>query len=738
MGGGKGGGGCQKVGYGYALSMVYALVENCDMLSGYSWNDNIDFLKNEDGNGNINEGALVIDNPEDGLYELQVVTGKKGDVYSSDYSEKSYVKIYTNSLNSSSSRVKGLSYPVSSRSDTVSFNYPMLDRIKINDICCAVFEDAFVGDNTTQVPNYKFRLSRWVLKSAFYSGNDLNTLNAKIGYDINPVAVIYDLLRTFIDIPASEIDETSFQEAFDVCKNEGIGVSFIMTTEKPVTDWIKEVLRVIDGTLYYSIIDGKWKIYLIRKDDSVAYEINDYNATDISIKTGDWSNVFTTLTFKFSDLQTGNTNSFTIKNDALINILGYEKPKTYTFQLISNEETMSKIANKIVEKNSKPLSTLKCKLNFLDFPDLHIGKLIKIKSDELNIPEMYFRIIKIGGDKEYQSYVEIEAIEDIYRVPNMSGLYKSSINTTVQSYILTDAPEHYDMIALNNLFLDPNNSERVYALLPVCARNTDAIINSVGEKNNKTGNIYYSSLFTYGELEDDLPYIKDFDRDLEIIIKNVQGDTFSYDLSDEEWQKIKIGMIINGELFSIKTLIYNSNTNTFTLKGIMRGLNGHKLNHPANSNVWITFDYFSNAQIINTKEFDLDYDFYFKNLYNKSPNANLQKTISDEYVFRPFNPVNPFVENSEGKLYFSYSLRGVLSGDLQSADDVVAGDAEAQTEDYLQFNIYEGDTKFATYTPDRYDTTITIDVSGHNLNDIYVESVYKNDYKSDKIKAILL
>jgi len=735
-GGGKRGGGCQLVGYGYALTMVYALVENCDWVSGYSWNDNIEYLKTLDGEGDINPSALYSENAPQGIYELNVVTGRKGDVYHSDYSEKSIIRIYTNSLNSEDSRVRGLSYPVSSKSGTVTFDYPLLDKVKINNICCAIFKDAFVGDNTTQVPNYKFRLSRWVLENAFFEGNNIYQKGSAIGYDINPVAVIYDMLRTFIGIPENEIDEVSFQEAFDYCKNEGLGVSFIMTTEKPITDWIKEVLRVIDGTLYYSILDGKWKIYLIKKEDTPAYEINEYNASDLTIKTGDWSNVFTTFTFKYTNLATGNTDSFTIKNEALVNILGYEKPKTYTFQLISNAETMSKVANKIIEKNGKPLATLKCKLNFLDFPDLHIGKLVKVKSESLNIPEMYFRIIKIGGDKEYQSYVEIEAIEDIYRVPKTDGLYKTTIDPLIKTYQLNDPPEFYDLLPLNNLFLNPNLEERKYNLLPVCAKTTNGIVSSVYEKNNHNSNTYLSGLFVYGELESDLPFTKDIDRDFTFVLKNVKGKAYNYNLSDEEWQKLKITVFVNNELISVKNISYNGTTEKLTIEGIIRNLNGNKSEHTADSKVWVFYNYFSEATLISSNEFSLDYDFYYKNMYSISPSSNLQKEINDVFVFKPLNPVNPYIKNNI--LYVSPAIRGGLSGDLQDADMVVAGDAEAQTEEYLQLNIYEGNNLLKTYAFDRYDTIVSFDVSSYNINDIYVESVYKNDYKSEKIKAILI
>ncbi len=730
--GGGGKGGCQTVGYGYTLSMAYALVESFDLLSGYSWQGTIDYLDNfaSNGLGNINIYARSLDvsgNPS--YYLLNVVTGKKGEVYSSDLSAKSSLKLYTNSNLPTHNKVFELDYPVP-------------QQAKINGIACALFDEAFVGDNGTQIPNYKFRLSRWSLNNNLLSCSDIDTCQNKIGYDVNPVSIIYDLLVGYLGINANNIDKNSFLEYANILKNENFGVSFIMTREHNVVDWIKEILRVIDGVLYFSVIDNKWKIYLIRyKEDELPIEFNEYNTNDVSIKTGDWSNVLTTFTFKYSNVITGLTESFTIRNEALIQIIGYEKPKTYTFQLISNPNTMNIVAQKIIQKNGKPLSTLKAKLNFMDFPSIHIGQLVKVDMPDLKVPEMFFRIIKIGGDKEWQTYIEIEAIEDIYRTPVLNNLYSDSDAgaSNLKVYYIYSTPQHYDLIPLNNLLYNPNVEQRFYNVIPVCSKvNTNEIIFGFGVQDKADGRTFNVDSLIYGVLDETITDGEELDLVTQIKIKNIEGYLSSAVLSDEDWQKLKITVLIDNELISVKEVSYDSSTNTAVLKGLIRNLNGNKSAHSADSKVWIYINYFRNLTNISENTFDLNYSFWYKNLYNNSEKVDLEKTIDDTFVFTPLPPVNVYIKATENKLYFSEALRGNLSGDLQDCDTITAGDSEKNTEDYLEFNIYEGNILIMSYDPLSDDTIIEIDVNGYNINDIYVESVYKDIYKSDKIKALVI
>jgi len=731
-GGGKGGGGCQTVGYGYTLSMAYALVESFDLLSGYSWQGTIDYLDNfaSGGVGNINTSARssgVSGNPS--YYLLNVVTGKKGEVYASDISEVSSLRVYTNSNLPTHNKVFELDYPIP-------------QQAKINGIACALFDNAFVGDNTTQIPNYKFRLSRWALNYNLLPCSDINNCQNRIGYDINPVSVIYDLLVGYLGINANDIDKESFLECANTLKSEKFGISFVMTREHNVVDWIKEILRVIDGVLYFSVIDNKWKLYLIRyREDETPIELNEYNTNDVSIKTGDWSNVLTTFTFKYSNVLTGLTESFTIKNEALVQVLGYEKPKTYTFQLISNPDTMNIVAQKIIQKNGKPLSTLKAKLNFMDFPAIHVGQLVKVNMPDLKIPEMFFRIIKIGGDKEWQTYIEIEAIEDIYRVPVLNNLYSDSDAGigNLKVYHIYSTPQHYDLIPLNNLLYMPNVTQRTYNVVPVCSKpDTNEIISGFRVQDKTDGRIFNGDFLVYGILDESFNDGDELDLVTKIKVRDIEGYLYSTTLNDEDWQKLRIVMLVDNELISIKEVFYDSVTNTAIFKGLIRNLNGNKSSHPAGSKVWIYINYFKNLVNISENTFDLKYSFWYRNLYNASEKVDLEKTIEDSFVFKPLPPANVYVKASENKLYFSEALRGDLSGDLQDCDTITAGDSEKNTEDYLKFNIYEGNNLIMTYDPVPEDTIIELDISGYNANDIYVESVYKDTYKSNKIKALVV
>ena len=675
MGGGKGGGGCQLVGYGYSLTMMYAFCEKADKVSGWKVNDKVWWIDND----------ILADGTQYNTYQKSLYTGKKGEVYHSDGSDHTNITFYL-------SDYAPISYP----QNKVGYD------IKLNNIAFASLPNAFVGDNTTAVPKYNARLSRF----------SINGQDHKVGVgSINPIAVIKEIMQKFLKI--SVLDSDSFDTAYNICSQEGLGIAFIMTTEKKVKRWLQEILRVIDGVMWFDTIVGKWKIKLFRPDYDInnVFEISEDNAAKIEITSGSWDNLINEFTFKYTNMVTGKTDSFTLENSALFNIMGYKMGKTYTYQIIGEYEIMAKVANRVIKKNSKPLSSLKARISILDLPYIELGGVIKVVSTKLDIDDKYFRITKIGGDKEDDVYIDIEGTEEVWEV-NYTG---SIISNPVTS---SGASETYDIsqiepyivkvMELPNYFVDnlksinqpigsivtyPQNYENQYE---ITGTNNKYGSNSKAITKTKT-QIYY-----FGKLGNSFQQNNDYISESQSISIKPYSSSSYCDLptisqTDTEWQQNKWLLLIGDEFFSIKNITtINQQDHTYQISGIIRLSDKSSWNDYAGSTPVYLININSVSDIIDfyldTYNDSVQLSSQFYNYTTKSTYKNDTKSISG-VARKLLSPTYNYVYEDGGNLYlvFSKMARGVNTGaTFDNIENITAGEKEGAGEETHIVVKYDG------------------------------------------------
>jgi len=674
MGGGKGGGGgCQTVGYGYTLTMLYAFCERADKVSGWKVNDKIWWA----------DDSLLIKNKTYSTYQQNLYTGKKGTVYHSDGSDHTNITFYLKDYG-----------PISYPQNTIGYD------IKLNNIVFAYMPDAFVGDNTTTVPRYEARLSRFVI----------NGTNHKIGTgSINPIAVIQEILQDYLQI--TEIDTDSFNEAYNTCKEEGLGVSFIMTTEKKIKDWLKEILRVIDGVLWFDTLTGKWKIKLLRPktDNNTIYEISENNASKIEITSGSWDSLINEFTFKYTNILTGKTESFTIQNTALFNILGYKVGKTYTYQLIGEYNIMAKVASKIIKKNSKPLSQIKARISILDLPYIELGDIIKVTSKKLNLQDKYFRVVKIGGDKEDDIYIDIEGVEEVWEL-DYNGTIISEPPATGggQGYDIVDAKPYITTIyELPNIFvanLKSNNQPISSIVTYPAGYENQYMISGTNKTYSYSGqslNVAKPFVAYFGKLDNNfLNSNQAVNRSQTLVIKPF--DTTNYcefptiTQTEEQWQQNRWVLLIENEFFSVKTVApVDTNAHTYQINGIIRLMDRQH---------WKTYNSDTTVYLLNLSSLTDLVDFTVNRmnttinltaqLYNyatKSTANTTQKSLTG-VARKLLNPTYNYVYEEKGNLYlvFSKMARGLNThATFENIEYITAGENEGAGEEthiVIQYN----------------------------------------------------
>ncbi len=663
---------CTTVGYGYDLTFGYAFCERADSLLGFKFDGKIKWT------GEVNTS---------GDY-FSAMTGKKGNKYKSDYGKST---IYCYFGDQTTSPYQHSEYPVCYKH-----------------LAWLYFPRAFVGDNVTSIPRYQ---AKWRHLS-FYPG----TYNDIEG-EANASYVIYYLLNTMLKIDSSQIDETSFEYAAQLLHQEKFGISFVMTREKKTIDWIKEILRTIDGAVYYSPIDGKYKIKLFRDD----YDVNtlpifdEVNTKGYKIERGSWSDVVTTFNFKFTNPDNGKADSIVIYNNAALTMVGYVRQKEFSFMMIQNKFARKAVINRVIRKQGYPLATLRMKVNIMEAGDLVPGSVFIFKNDKYGLPARVYRVVTIGGDKEDSLDLEISAIEDLFSLDvDLSQDFDPGGDTT-EGHQIVSTPVENTSYEMGNEFTD--DEDEGYVPIAPYPNKTEIITQLTVDtpmKSPEATPVWYK--YTLNEAIDSSYF---YENDKEIEVTDANDLEFLFSLSEEDFQKGMLIGYIDGTIWCFKSIVQVSGT-TYKLTRPMC-LSKKHATFPIDSVLYLLPNAIEDLTLFEFEAEYLpteDYSIWYSSPLDEGGvvSASHTKNYAARYPLPPSN-LSYFDDGDSYRLKFSPAVR--LGGaSYDSCDDIMAGSDE---------NTYEGE--FKVYKDNIHIHTITSPtfVGGYIEHDLgnYDSGTYK-------------
>ena len=641
---------CTTVGYGYDLTFGYAFCERADAILGFKF----------DGKSKWTGEVSV-----SGEY-FESMTGKKGNKYKSDYGK---TKVYCY-------------FGDQTYSPYVHEDYPVCYK----KLAWLYFPTAFIGDNVTSIPRYQ---ARWRHLS-FYNGTYMD-----VEGEANAAYVIYYILNTMLKIDTQLIDLNSFEYAAQILHQEKFGISFVMTREKKTIDWIKEILRTIDGAVYYSPTDGKYKIKLFRDDyDKNNLPVYDeVNTKGYKIERGSWSDVVTTFNFKFTNPDNGKADSIVIYNNAALTMVGYVKQKEFSFMMIQGSHARKNVINRVIKKQGYPLATLRMKVNIMEAYDLVPGSVFIFKNDKYGLPARVYRVITVGGDKEDTLDLEISAIEDLFSLDvDLSQDFDPGGDTTEQHNI-TSAPTENTTYEMGNEFT--NDEDEGYVPIAPFPNRSEVITSLTVDtpmKSPESTSVWYK--YTLNEAIDS-SYVYDNTKEVEVTDSNSMY--FFFNLNEEDFQKGMMIGYIEGTIWAFKSVVQVSGT-TYKLVRPMC-LSKKHATYPAGTTVYLLPNAIEDLTL-----FEFEYDYLSSESYNiwySSPldegpaiSASHTKTYAARYPLPPSN-LSYFDDGDSYRLKFSPAVR--LGGaSYDSCDDIMAGADEGTTEG--EFKVYKNGTHIHTIT----------------------------------------
>lgn len=239
--------------------------------------------------------------------------------------------------------------------------------------------------------------------------------------DANAADILYRIYTQMAKVPVSYMAISAWEVVAQRLKAEGMGISVPMNRAKTVEEWEKEILRHIDGYVYFDDASGKFTIQLQREltaaEQAALPLFTNADFRDLQIKRGAWESVHSDLICKGTSRRTFKMYSYHLVNPATRLIMDYRKSQTVSFPFASRSAVLAELIRRCERRYFYPYAVLtfsvsQALLDSLGAP-LNPGDAFKFSDSGLGFSNAIFRVMSIAkGDTTRRNEVEVEAVED--------------------------------------------------------------------------------------------------------------------------------------------------------------------------------------------------------------------------------------------------------------------------------------------------------------------------------------
>jgi hypothetical protein len=280
--------------------------------------------------------------------------------------------------------------------------------------------------------------------------------------DMNPAHIIRECLTSQVwglGYQEADIDEGSFISAADTLFAEEFGLSMLWDKSASIEDFIGEVLRHIDATLFIDRTTGKFVLKLIRDDydeeslitlgDADIIKVDDYRRSTIDELTN-------SITVVYEDWQTAENATVSEQDIALVQMQGGVVAKKIDYPGISN----ASLARRAVRRDLHALSSpnLSCTIYATrKAASLNIGDVFKFEWSDYHVGAIIMRVVGMAFGDGRSNQVKIECTQDVFSLASIDDVSSGSIEVftdtnqapqNVTNLLLIEAP-YYELVQIN-------------------------------------------------------------------------------------------------------------------------------------------------------------------------------------------------------------------------------------------------------------------------------------------------
>ena len=241
--------------------------------------------------------------------------------------------------------------------------------------------------------------------------------------DMNPAHIIRECLTDAewgMGYPEADMDDTSFTLVADQLLNEAMGISLLWDKQMPIEEFIQEIARHINATLYVDRITGLFTLKLIRDDydEGTLLELDPTNISKLSdYNRQDPGEAINSVTVVYWDHATGQNGTVTADDIALIQAYGTVINTTVQYPGFTNGTIAGKTAARDLKTFSSPLLNCTIEAN-REASGLNIGDVFKLVWPDYHTGYVVMRVQQIAFGGPGNNKVKINASEDIFALPD--------------------------------------------------------------------------------------------------------------------------------------------------------------------------------------------------------------------------------------------------------------------------------------------------------------------------------
>jgi hypothetical protein len=311
-------------------------------------------------------------------------------------------------------------------------------------ISSVIFEQVYIG-NSPNIPKISFFVRRIpTAPSATY---------ANIGGYANPSNIIYEILTDEnwgAGLSTGVIDTASFITVAGALHTEGFAMSLIWDNRKSYADLVSEILRHIEGILYYDISTGLLKLKLLRKDYVVGNlplfnEANILSLTDFAKPS--YEETANELRLVYYDAVERKERTVVIHDTGNLQMQGTLISVEKKYAGICTQAIASKVAARDLAIMASPILKVSFYCDRSAF-NLTPGDPFRFAWAEQGITEAVLRIVEIDFGLLTDGKIHVTAIEDIsgggtivYSSEGSSGAVVANDSpVNIATYLQVEAP----------------------------------------------------------------------------------------------------------------------------------------------------------------------------------------------------------------------------------------------------------------------------------------------------------
>lgn len=248
---------------------------------------------------------------------------------------------------------------------------------------------------------------------------------AEINGAANPAHILYECLTNAawgMGYPSASIDDASFRAAADTLAAEGFGLNLIWLQQSKIEQFVQEVLTHIGGVLTTSPSTGRFVLKLVRADYAVANlpVLDPTNVIELeSFQRAAWGETTNELVLVYTKPETFKDTSITVQDLANIQAQGAVVSQTRRYPGITSDSLAARVALRDLAAVSTPLAKVRLKVNRKAW-NLYPADVFKLVWPPLGIEGLVMRIAAIDGGTLTQGAISIDAVEDVFGLPEAS------------------------------------------------------------------------------------------------------------------------------------------------------------------------------------------------------------------------------------------------------------------------------------------------------------------------------